>query len=111
MFFFFDSENYQVSDLIERIKSIKSLPKVIEETGIAQSTISAWKSRNTFPKVDDLYKISCCLNVSMEYLLTGEDKENNLTPDETELLRNYRLLTDDMKAMLSIQVSALATTK
>lgn len=111
MFFFFDSENYCVNDLIERIKSIKPLKFVVEETGIAQSTIATWKSKNTFPKVDDLYKIACCLNVSIEYLLTGEDKENNLSQDETELLTNYRLLDDSEKSMLQIMVSALACKK
>lgn len=109
MFFFFDSENYCVNDIIERMKSIKPLKEIIEQTGISQSAISMWKSRNTFPRSDDLYKISCCLKVSMEYLLTGKDFQSELTQDETELLHNYRLLSDDQKSMLQIMVSAIAS--
>lgn len=109
MFFFFDSESYIVNDLIERIKTIKPIKQVVEETGIAQSTIATWKSKNSFPKVDDLYKIACCLKVSMEYLLTGKDFQSELTQDETELLHNYRLLHDDQKSMLQIMLSALAS--
>lgn len=109
--FFFDFENYSVADMIERMKSIKPLKEIIENTGISQPIFSQWKSRNSMPKSDDLYKIAQFLNVSIEYLLTGEDKENNLSQDETELLTNYRLLDDSEKSMLQIMVSALACKK
>ncbi len=99
-----------INDLIERIKSIQPL-KNLESIGFSQNTINNWKYRNTFPKSDDLYKISQFLNVSMEYLLTGEDKENNLSQDETELLTNYRKLQEHDKSMLQVMVSAMASNK
>lgn len=108
MFFFFDSENFDVTDLLDRIKSIKPLKDVIEQTGISQPSFSKWKARNSMPKADDLYKIACCLNVSMEYLLTGEDKQNELSQDETELLTNYRTLSDSEKSMLNIMIASLS---
>lgn len=61
-----------VSDLLERIKS-KTPLKNIESLGFSQSTIATWKSKNIFPRSDDLYKIAQYLNVSMEWLLTGKD--------------------------------------
>ena len=53
-------------EVVERIKSILSA-KELEELGIAQSTISNWKNRNTLPKSEDLYKIAQAIGVSMEY--------------------------------------------
>lgn len=32
-----------------------------------------------------------------------------LPPDKIELLKNYDLLSDDMKAMINIQIAALAS--
>jgi len=94
-------------EVIERIKSHLSA-KELESIGIAQSTVSNWKTRNTIPKSEDLYKISQAIGVSMEYLLTGND-EKELSPDKIELLKNYDLLSDDMKSMINIQISALAS--
>lgn len=108
MFFFFDFENYSISDLIDRMKSIKPIKEIVEETGISQPIISQWKARNSFPKCDDLYKIACCLNVSMEWLLTGEDKVNNLSGNEATLLENYRSLDDAAKKHVELIVEALA---
>lgn len=108
MFFFFDSENYCVNDLIERMKSIKSIKDIVEETGISQPIISQWKARNSFPKCDDLYKIACCLNVTMEWLLTGEDKINNLSGNETTILEYYRKLDEHDKKSMLLMMEALA---
>lgn len=105
---FFNFENYSVSEMIDRMKSIKPLKEIIEQTEIAQSTISSWNVKNIFPKSDDLYKIACCLNVTMEWLLTGEDKINNLSGSEQALLENYRSLDDKTKNNVDLMVEALA---
>ena len=109
MFFFFDSENYCVNDLIERMKSIKPIKEIVEETGISQPIISQWKARNSFPKCDDLYKIACCLNVSMEWLLTGKTgSDDELPENEKKLLENYRSLDPTGKHHVDLMVEALA---
>lgn len=106
---YFDSENYCVNDLVERMKTIKPLKEIIDSTGIAQSTISAWKQRNTFPKCDDLYKIACCLNVTMEWLLTGRSQDDKELPEkEKNLLENYRCLDNPSKHHVDLIVEALA---
>lgn len=104
----FDFDNYSVSIIVDRIKAITSI-KELEKIGISQQVISNWKSRNTFPKSDDLYKIADFLNVSMEFLLTGEEKNNEYSPDEIELISNYRSLQDHDKSMLQVMVSAMAS--
>lgn len=93
------------NEIIERIKNHCSLPE-LEKIGIPQSTFSKWKTRNTIPRSDDLYKIATYLNVSMEYLLTGNDKQE-LPPDETEILKNYRLLDAHDKHSISLMIEAL----
>lgn len=50
--------------------------KVSRETGIAQSTLSDWKKGKSTPKTDKLQKIADLFNVSLHYLTTGEEKEN-----------------------------------
>ena len=96
---------FSVLDIIERIKNQLSV-KELESLGYTPQIISNWKSRNTIPRSDDLYKIAQAIGVSMEYLLTGND-EKELPPDKIELLKNYDLLSDDLKAIINIQIAAL----
>lgn len=53
--------------------------KVSVETGIAQSTLSDWKKGKSTPKADKLQKIADLFNVSLNYLMTGEEKEGGET--------------------------------
>ena len=94
-------------EVIERIKSLLS-QKELNDLGFSANTVTNWKYRNTIPKSEALYKIAQKIGVSMEYLLTGKD-EKELSPDKIELLKNYDLLTEDMKAMINIQIAALSS--
>lgn len=49
--------------------------KVSKETGIAQSVFSSWKNGISTPKQDKMQKIADYFHVSVEYLITGEEKE------------------------------------
>lgn len=51
--------------------------KVSKETGVSQSTLSDWKRGVSTPKQDKLQKIADYLGVSLDYLMTGEEKEND----------------------------------
>ncbi|MCL2804814.1 MAG: helix-turn-helix domain containing protein [Treponema sp.] len=44
------------------------------KTQISKGTFSSWKNRNTIPRADEAFLIANALKVSVEYLLTGEDK-------------------------------------
>lgn len=48
---------------------------VVKATGITKSTFSDWKSGRSKPKQDKLQKIADFLGVSVDYLMTGEEKE------------------------------------
>jgi transcriptional regulator with XRE-family HTH domain len=62
--------------------------------GLRRPSISEWKKKGTYPYVDVAIKIAEILNVSVEYLVTGED---GLNSDERELLADYLSLNDDGK--------------
>ena len=53
--------------------------KVSVETGIAQSTLSDWKKGKSIPKIDKIQKIADLFHVSVDYLMTGEEKEGGET--------------------------------
>ena len=49
--------------------------KVSKETGVSQSTLSDWKRGISTPKNDKLQKIADYFGVSVEFLMTGKEKE------------------------------------
>ena len=49
--------------------------KVSKDTGIAQSVFSSWKNGISTPKQDKMQIIADYFNVSIEYLMTGKEKE------------------------------------
>lgn len=59
------------------IRDLKGLKdsNVAAGTGIGKSTFSDWKSGRSQPKQDKLQKIADFLNVSLEYLMTGKEKD------------------------------------
>ena len=53
--------------------------KVSKATGISQSSLSDWKLGKATPKTGNMKKIADCFGVSVEYLMTGEEKEGGET--------------------------------
>lgn len=51
--------------------------KVSKETGISQSTLSDWKKGKITPKSDTMKKIADYFGVSVDYLMTGTEKEGS----------------------------------
>lgn len=51
--------------------------KLSKETGVSQSTLSDWKRGISTPKQDKLQKIADYFGVSLDYLMTGEEKETD----------------------------------
>lgn len=54
-------------------------------TGISRPTLSDWKRGVSKPKQDKLIKIAECLGVTTDYLLTGEEKQSEFSPEQAEL--------------------------
>ncbi len=61
-------------------------------TNIGKSTFSDWKSGRSVPKSDKLHKIAEFLDISFEWLSTGEEKEDSsgyyLNDETAEIAQN-----------------------
>ena len=76
---------YEVFVKLLKLQGVR-VSDVSRATGIASSTFTDWKKGRTKPKPDKLQKIADYFNVSIEYLLTGEDASVSEEDDE---LREY----------------------
>jgi len=83
--------------------------KVSKATGVSQSTLSDWKRGISTPKQDKLQKIAGYFNVSLEYLTTGKNPEENqtyITEQEKRYLTyakeliNLGIEIDDLKTLI-----------
>lgn len=73
-------------------KGIKSID-IANHLNITKSVLSNWKNRGTNPPAEYIVPICELLGISIEYLLTGTEK-NNLTENEKELLESFKFLPD-----------------
>ena len=73
--------------------------------GISQETISSYESGKSYPAVDTLLKLCDVFNVSADFLLDRTDIsltindfcDKNLSPEELELVANFRKLSYSKK--------------
>lgn len=88
-----------VVERIDRVLVLKNIKRAVLCTSvdITVTSLSDWSRRNTVPAADVLYNIAQFLDVSMEWLLTGEDADG-LTPDKRDLLRKFEILDDRDRA-------------
>lgn len=87
-----------ISILKEQGKTQKELAKAI---GTGTSTVSNWKTGKD-PSSELIIPICGFLNVSCEYLLTGQESSSGtvLSDDELEIIGAYRSMPPDTKAEL-----------
>lgn len=76
---------------------------VSKETGIPPSTFSDWKSGRSKPKDDKLRKIAKVLGVSVEYLMTGEEKQGYYLNEETAKLAQEMYEDEDMRSLFDMK--------
>lgn len=77
------------------------------DLGISPSTISSWGLRDSSPPAESLLRIARYLNVSLEWLITGEDAEG-LSPEIRALVEKIKILDqNDFKAVQQL-VNVLA---
>lgn len=68
-------------EIFEKLLEEKGITpyRVYKETGISTATLSDWKNGKSKPKADKMKKIADYFGVSVEYLMTGEEKEGGET--------------------------------
>ena len=49
--------------------------KVSKMSGVTTTTLTNWKQGKYIPEQDKMQKLANCLGVSVEYLMTGKEKE------------------------------------
>ena len=88
-------------------KGVKITP-LVAECGGAKGSISNWK-KGASPNSDIVLKLAVRLNVSTDYLLTGEEfyTTEMLLSDQQELIEDYKTLNDIDKARVLERVKTL----
>lgn len=79
--------------------------KVSKATGIAQSVFSSWKNGISTPKQDKMQKIADYFNVSLEYLTTGienEDDKKYYLNDETAKAAQEIFENKELRALFDV---------
>lgn len=69
-----------MNDILRRIEELRkqegiSQYKLCKKIDIKQSTYNTWIQRDTSPKADNLVKIAEYFNVSTDYLMNGDTKD------------------------------------
>lgn len=81
--------------------------ELADKSGINLGTLKNQICRNVIPNIEDGYRIASALNVSVEYLLTGNNLPG-LNDDEMEVMRLYRSLSEADKAMVKMVLSSVS---
>ena len=78
--------------------------QLANELGTTQATIQRWESGKVDPQLSKIEAISKALGVTLSFLLCIEEHEASyelsLSPDERELLRLYRTMSPEYRAMM-----------
>lgn len=69
--------------------------ELAEALGITQPSVGNWKTRGTTPPMEYLPTICEVLDISWEYLITGEEHTQHYTLDERRLIEQYRNTAPD----------------
>lgn len=97
-----------IVDIIKQLSNAQGMSiTTLEQTvGLGNGTIGKWRKQS--PSCDKLKLVADYLSVSIDYLLTGEDKSPSLPNDELELLAYYKELPEREQMKLIGRASALA---
>ena len=100
--------NESFNERLERLLKQNNLQKkdIAEKCGISQNGISTWKATGTIPRADIAVKIANCLNVTTEYLVTGELPELDNTK-KNELAYQVASLSAEKQKLVKALVDAL----
>ena len=73
-----------------RIEKKLTQEQVAELLGVSRQTISNWENEKSYPDIISVIKMSECYDVSLDYLLKGEQKMKSRTfRTPYEIGRNY----------------------
>ncbi len=76
---------------------------VSKATGITKSTFSDWKSGRSQPKNEKLQKIADYFGVTVDYLMTGEEKQGYYLNSDTAKLAQEMFEDEDMRSLFDMK--------
>lgn len=94
------------NNLIEICNLRNTTPTALAEKYASKSVLTAWKNGTINTNI--VSSLALELNVSLDYLLTGEEKSPSLLEDEQELLNYYKALPAWEQQRLIGRAAALA---
>lgn len=102
-----------VAERIFRILEEKKISQksFAEAVGANEKTVSAWRSRGTKPSIDLIVPIAKELDVSLEYLLTGNEQKSSspeLTENEQTIVKVFKELTDTQQGEIIGRAKVMA---
>lgn len=92
---------YEIFEQLCREKGVTAY-KVCKGTGITTATISNWKAGRYTPKQEKMQKIADYFGVSVEYLMTGEEKRDDpkyYLNDETAKMAQQLFENRDLRVL------------
>lgn len=97
-----------IVDIIKQLANAQGMSiTTLEQTvGLGNGTIGKWRKQS--PSCDKLKLIADYLSVSIDYLLTGENKDQPLHDDELELLKYYKELPEHGRLKLIGRAAGMA---
>lgn len=96
--------------IIEQLKTglnSKTDKDLCEKIGVPKQTLSGWKSRNSIP-LEMIFDISQKFSLDLNWLITGEQKNEQLPADARMLLAAFNDLSDRQKMQAVLFVGNLA---
>ena len=89
---------YENFEKLCKINNVKP-GTVSKATGISTATLTSWKQGKYTPKQDKLALIAEFFDVSLDYLMTGEENpiSDDMVSEHIELISLYESLTQEQK--------------
>ncbi|NLO85832.1 MAG: helix-turn-helix transcriptional regulator [Clostridiales bacterium] len=101
-------------DVLARITALRerrnwTIWKLSEESGVDQSTISAWYKKGRSPSVSSLQKICEAFHMTMSQFFSSDNSSVELSPDQWEMLENWSALSTKQKEIVLTLIKNMPT--
>ena len=101
-------------DALERISSLRekrgwTVWKLSEESGVDQTTISAWYKKGRSPSISSLEKICEAFGITMSQFFIDNESSTDLTEEQREMLENWSALSKNQRAIILTLVNNMPT--
>lgn len=83
--------------------------KLGEESGVDQSTISAWYKKGRIPSISSIEKICEAFNITLSQFFADEKSVIDLTKEQYEMVENWSALSQKQKEIILLLIKNMPT--